>query len=67
VRDDRAFYDGKSILSPFIGLNGGVKIYHSFYLQGGINCEFSGSEITDSPLIEDKYVLSGVLIISYSF
>ncbi len=67
VRDDRAFYDGKSTFTPFIGLNGGVKISANVYLQGGINYEFLGSGITDSPLIDDSYVLAGSLSLSYSF
>ncbi len=67
VRDDRAFYDGKSTFTPFIGLNGGLKISDNIYLQGGVNYEFLGNGITESPLIDDKYVLSGSLSLSYSF
>lgn len=66
-RDDRAYYEGKSSSSPSIGLNGAVEIYDNLALQGGINYEFLGSGITDSPLIEDDNVLSVSLSLSYSF
>lgn len=67
VRNDRAYYKGKSTFSPSIGINGIVEIYGNLALQAGLNCEFLGSGITDSPLIEDDYVLSSSLSLSYSF
>jgi len=33
VRDDRAFYDGKSDFSPYIALNSAVEIYDNVFLQ----------------------------------
>ncbi len=67
VRTDRAFYEGKSTFSPSVGLNGAVKIYDNVTLEGGVNVEFLGSGITDSPLIDDDSVLSASLSVSYSF
>ena len=67
VRDDRPAYSGKSTFSPFIGLSGELKISDHVVLQSGVNCEFMGSGITDSPLIDDKYVLSGSVSLSYFF
>jgi outer membrane scaffolding protein for murein synthesis (MipA/OmpV family) len=67
VRDNRAYYGGKSTFSPSIGLNGAVEIYDNLTLEGGVNWEFLGSGITDSPLIDDEYVLSASLSLSYSF
>lgn len=67
VRDDRAFYEGKSTFTPFIGLNGAVEVYPNIFLQGGVNYEFLGDGIADSPLIDDDYVLSASLSVSYSF
>ncbi len=67
VRTDRAYYEGKSTFSPSVGLNGAVKIYDNVTLEGGVNVEFLGSGITDSPLIDDDSVLSASLSVSYSF
>jgi len=67
VRTDRAYYEGKSTFSPSVGLNGAVEIYDNVTLEGGVNVEFLGSGITDSPLIDDDSVLSASLSVSYSF
>jgi len=66
-RDDRAYYEGKSTFSPSVGLNGAVEIYDNIFFQGEINYEFLGSGITDSPLIDDDYVLAVAVSLSYSF
>jgi len=67
VRADRPFYGGKSDFSPYIALNSAVEVYENVFLQASINYEFLGSGITDSPLIDADYVLSGGVSLSYSF
>ena len=67
VRTDRSYYEGKSTFSPSVSLNGAVEIYDNVTLEGGVNVELLGSGITDSPLIDDDYVLSASLSLSYSF
>jgi len=67
ARAGRAAYDAGSDLAWYIGLGGEYKLDEKWTAMAGVVYEKHGSEITDSPIVEDNYSLGIFTGLTYKF
>ena len=63
----REAYSPNESINPFIGLNIDYRINSSVSAIAGLNYQWLTSEITDSPIVSDKYQLMTIIGLMYSF
>jgi outer membrane scaffolding protein for murein synthesis (MipA/OmpV family) len=67
VRSDRGFYAPDAAFIPHIDFSVTYPVTEQFVVVGTSGVRFLPDEYTDSPIIEDDYVLSAGLVLVYSF
>lgn len=67
VRSNRAFYEPDSTFIPHLDLTVTYPVTESFAVVGVSGFEYLSNEYTDSPIIEDDYVLSAGVVLVYTF
>lgn len=67
VRSDRAFYAPDAAFIPHLDFSVTYPVTERFAVVGTSGVNFLPDEYTDSPIIEDDYVLSAGLILVYNF
>lgn len=67
VRSDRAFYAPDAAFIPHLDFSVTYPVTERFAVVGTSDVNFLPDEYTDSPIIEDDYVLSAGLILVYNF
>ncbi|WP_430474570.1 MipA/OmpV family protein [Thalassospira lucentensis] len=67
VRSDRAFYAPDAAFIPHVDLSIIYPLTESFAVVGTSGVEFLPAEYSDSPLIDEDYVLSGGIVLVYTF
>jgi len=67
VRSDRAFYAPDAAFIPHLDLSIIYPLTESFAIVGNSGVEFLPDEYSDSPLIDEDYVLSVGLAVVYTF
>lgn len=66
-RTEYSEYHPESSFSPYVGLNIGYKVTGNINLFARGQYSFLGSEVTDSPMVENSHTISGVLGFSVDF
>ena len=67
VRSDRGFYASDAAFIPHLDFSVTYPVTEQFAVVGTSGVRFLPDEYTDSPIIEDDYVLSAGLILVYNF
>ncbi|NSX55870.1 MipA/OmpV family protein [Parasulfitobacter algicola] len=67
ARSDRPEYDLDSTLTPYFSVSSGFPLSDTSRVIASVKAEFLGDEITDSPIVEDDQIFSGLVGLSFSF
>jgi outer membrane protein len=61
-----AYAPGDSIV-PYIGIGTRIPLGDRFSISGGVRAEFYGSDVTNSPIVEDDMAITGTLGLTLRF
>ncbi|WP_208352031.1 MipA/OmpV family protein [Pseudaestuariivita rosea] len=67
VRAGRPRYDLDATTTPFVSVSSGFPLSDRAMLIGGLRADFLGDEISDSPIVDEDQVISGVVGLTFSF
>ena len=63
----RPAYEVGDTITPYVSVSSGFPVSDRVTVFGAIKAEFLDDKISDSPIVDDDEVISGILGISYSF
>ncbi|MEO1779405.1 MAG: MipA/OmpV family protein [Pseudomonadota bacterium] len=67
VRAGRPAYDPGATTTPYVGLRGGVPLSERAQVIGSLRVDFLGSDIEDSPIVDEDTAVSLGLGVQFSF